>query len=166
MRFRLPALVLLFLLSPGLQAGEEAVAKTVLGPNPDLADGSKAMMAGDFEEGIRLTLRGLRYAGSGRNRAGAYSNLCAGYAKTRQYETAIEYCDRALELRPDNWQAYHNRAYVLLGQGNVKEAIRDAEAGLEIAPEAAVLKQVLEVAERLNRHPTVIMDRFPRESES
>jgi len=35
-------------------------SKTVIGPsNPDLHDGANALLAGDAEEGVRLTLLGL-----------------------------------------------------------------------------------------------------------
>ncbi|MDH3589478.1 MAG: tetratricopeptide repeat protein [Gammaproteobacteria bacterium] len=156
MRFFL--LVLVLLIASEARPEDDVISKTVLGLHPDLAKGTQAMQTGDFEEGIRLILRGLKYAGSARDRAAAYSNLCAGYARTGHFDTAIEYCSQSLELRPDNWRAYHNRTYALLSQGRIEEAIHDARTGLEIAPDASLLHQILGIAERLGSRPNVIPD--------
>ena len=53
---------------------------TVLGPsNPDLHAGAQALLMGDADEGVRLTLLGLKYEGNTRDRITGLSNLCAGY---------------------------------------------------------------------------------------
>ena len=57
---------------------------TVIGPtNTDLSDGASALFAGDAEEGVRLTLRGLKHENSTRNRLTGMTNLCAGYRSPR-----------------------------------------------------------------------------------
>ena len=64
--------------------------KTVIGSsNPPLKNGADALRAGDAEEGIRLTLIGLRQSISSRERQTAKSNLCAGYIILEQLETAL-----------------------------------------------------------------------------
>ena len=62
----LPLLMLLasFAQAQSTAGQSDAIAKTVVGPaNADLADGAAALRAGDAEEGIRLTKRGLATAG-------------------------------------------------------------------------------------------------------
>ncbi len=60
-------------------ADDQAEAKTVLGPsNIYLYDGANALMAGDAEEGVRLTMQGLELAQGLREEKVGHSNLCAG----------------------------------------------------------------------------------------
>ena len=47
------------------------------------------MLAGDYEEGVRLTLLGLQRSTSLRDEKAAHSNLCAGYLVLGQLETAL-----------------------------------------------------------------------------
>jgi hypothetical protein len=104
----------------------DAVAKTVIGPaNADLADGAAALRAGDAEEGVRLTERGLSTAGGRRERVAGYSNLCAG---------------RALQLDDRHWRSYSNRALVYLKQERYPEAERDIARGEALNPHAHTLK--------------------------
>ena len=88
----LPVLLLLGSLAQAQStAGQsEAVAKTVVGPaNADLADGAAALRAGDAEEGVRLTRRGLASAAGPRERVAGYSNLCAGLAMLERLDEAV-----------------------------------------------------------------------------
>jgi tetratricopeptide (TPR) repeat protein len=91
---------------------------TVIGVNEDLADGARALQMGDFEEGIRLTIAGLKVETSPRDRASGLSNLCAGYTAAKQYAEAIDSCSQSLRIDAENWQAYNNRALAYLGNGS------------------------------------------------
>jgi Flp pilus assembly protein TadD len=109
--------------------------KTVLGPkNEDLHAGAEALLAGDAEEGVRRTLKGLQYASSLRNRAAGLSNLCAGYAMLDQSEEALPWCDEAIELNDRHWRAYSNRALVYIRLGRLEEAEQDLQKAEELAP--------------------------------
>jgi len=140
----------------------EATSKTVIGPaNLDLAAGADALRFGDYEEGIKLTLRGLQQHPSQRDRSAALSNLCAGYAATEQFDLAIKHCNESLDIDERNWHAYHNRATAHLRRGDFGEAIKDAEAGLALNPRSRKLRRALEVAQerkREQRTPRVIME--------
>ncbi len=116
--------------------------------NPLLADGSNAMRAGNYDEGIRLTLLGLeREQTTDPIRASALSNICAAYAAKNAPDTAIEYCNQALEINPRNWQAYSNRAYSYWLKDMYPEATTDLEAAVAINPRA---RQVLQIRGMLN----------------
>ncbi len=127
----------------GDEPPEETGIRTVLGPrNPPLHDGAQELLDGNAEEGIRLTLLGLEAAVGARERRAALSNLCAGYLMLEQYDTAIEYCDRAIEDSDRNWRALSNRALIYVYTERFDEARADLERGEAIAPNARHLKEV------------------------
>jgi len=116
---------------------------TVLGPsNPDLYHGANALLAGDAEEGVRLTLMGLKYEGRGRDRLTGLSNLCAGYIMLEQLETALPYCDQVLEQNDDYWRAYSNRALAYIKLGRLEEAELDLQKAEALAKNARTVKIV------------------------
>lgn len=122
-------------------AGQEA--RTVIGPrNQDLADGANALLAGDAQEGVRLTLLGLGRAVSPRERKTALSNLCAGYALLDELTTALDYCNQVLEIDAKHWKAYSNRALVYVRMQRYDEAEADLQRGEAIAPNARTLRAV------------------------
>ncbi len=105
---------------------------TVLGPsNPDLYNGANALLAGDAEEGVRLTLLGLKFERSGRDRLTGLANLCAGYIMLGQLETALTYCDQVLEQNDDYWRAYSNRALAYVKLGRFEEAEQDLQKAVK-----------------------------------
>lgn len=124
------------------EATGEAQAHTVIGPrNPALAAGADALLAGNPEDGIRLTKLGLEAAQGRREHAAALANLCAGHLMLAKYEQALEYCDRALAVNERHWRALCNRALVHLRLGRFEEAKADLDLGQSIAPNAAALKE-------------------------
>jgi tetratricopeptide (TPR) repeat protein len=139
-------------LSPAHATSDTAGSSTVFGPqNPALADGSVALGEGRYEEGIRLTLLGLEQPNDLRDRAAGHSNLCAGYASLRLWEDALKQCNIALELDPNNWRTYNNRAAAYIGKGLPELAIGDIEAALKIAPESRTLLNAKEIVEAHRR---------------
>jgi tetratricopeptide (TPR) repeat protein len=130
---------LMLLAWASLAAQEES--KTVIGPrNIALAEGAEALLAKDGEEGVRLTLIGLKTAHGIREKKAALSNLCAGYLMIDQPRTALEYCNEAIEQFPDFWRAYNNRALVFLRLDRFEESEADIRRGQELRPSAETLK--------------------------
>jgi tetratricopeptide (TPR) repeat protein len=118
-------------------------SKTIIGPsNPDLYHGANALLAGDGEEGVRLTLLGLQRVANQRERLTGMSNLCAGYIMLEQLETAISYCDQVLEQNDQHWRAYSNRALAYTKLGRFEEAETDLQKAEELAPSARTVKIV------------------------
>jgi tetratricopeptide (TPR) repeat protein len=123
-------LLLLLVLIAAVVHAEES--KTVVGPtNANLAAGADALLARDAEEGIRLTHLGLNAAANRRERVSGLSNLCAGYAMLEQWQTALQYCDQALELNERHWRSYSNRALVYIKLKRYADAQR-AGTGAEL----------------------------------
>ena len=120
----------------------QAESKMTIGANSNLADGSRALMARDYDTGIRLTLAGLKREVVASERTKALSNLCAGYVGAQQYQEAIDACTQAIELRDSNWRAFNNRAIAYLGQGNLVAAREDLVTGLALNPDSRQLRKV------------------------
>ena len=141
-------LAVLALAAMGVALGDDQSSanddiRTVLGPrNPPLQDGAQALLDGDAEEGIRLTEIGLEAALGRRERQAGLSNLCAGHLMLEQYDTAIEYCDTAIEENENNWRARCNRALIYVYTGRFDEARADLERAEAIAPYANSVKEV------------------------
>jgi tetratricopeptide (TPR) repeat protein len=141
---RVQALLVLpvcLLLAASLSFSQEA--KTVIGPaNPDLAAGADALLAGDPERGVALTLQGLRLETRRRDRVAGLSNLCAGYIMLERLETAIEYCQLALAEDDRHWRAISNQALALVMLGRYDEADKALQRAEAIAPNARKVQTV------------------------
>jgi tetratricopeptide (TPR) repeat protein len=113
----------------------------VVGPtNLPLFEGAQALLAGDAEEGVRLTLRGLKVAQGAREHETGLSNLCAGYLMMAQYKSALLYCDMLLARNDKNWRAYNNRAVIYIKTSQYDMAERDLARGEALRPGAHTLK--------------------------
>jgi tetratricopeptide (TPR) repeat protein len=125
------------------QASTADQSKTVIGPrNIQLADGADALMAGDGEEGVRLTLLGLEAAHGSYEAKIAHANLCAGFLLIEQPQTALKHCNWVLERHESHWRTYNNRALVYLRLQRYQEAEDDIRKGQELRPNSRKLKIV------------------------
>lgn len=70
-----------------------------------------------------------------------YSNLATLYADSFEAEKALELCNKALALNPDNHHAHWNRALALLTQGTWGEAWREHEWRLKLAANKGIGKR-------------------------
>ena len=149
--------VLFFYVSFAAVAAEPD-STTVIGVNPDLSAGARALQMKDYEEGVRLTIEGLKFEASRRNRASGLSNLCAGYTALRQYDEAIDSCNQAIEIDNYNWHAYNNRALAHLGRGDLEAARRDLQAGQRLNPDSNKLLKVEEMIVAQEQPPVAVGD--------
>jgi len=117
--------------------------KTIIGPsNPDLYNGAEALRAGNAEEGVRLTLRGLQTESDSRDRTTGLSNLCAGYILLKQFDTALSYCNQVLARNDRHWRGYSNRALVYIQLERYPEAEQDLQMAETLAPKSRKVKTV------------------------
>lgn len=118
-------------------------SRTVIGPaNLPLRDGAEALLMGDAEEGVRLTLQGLAQAGGMKERHTAWSNLCAGYVMLGDLQTGLDFCDRVIAETDRNWRAYSNRALIYVRMQRFDDADADLESAEAISPNARTVKAV------------------------
>lgn len=155
---RLPALIAATLaanltaVGSAVSAAEPSHSSTVLGlSNPQLAEGAAALEAGRVEEGVRLTLEGLKAPSSLQDEAAGYSNLCAGYALLKQWEEALKHCNTALSLDDKNWRTFNNRAAIYSARGQFDLAMKDIRAGMEISPDSRTLHESLRIVQENRR---------------
>jgi len=136
-----------YLISPAAAAQQPdnanapASPTATVGPrNPPLAAGAEAFMAGDDERGVRLTLEGLQIAEGRREEETALANLCTGYLRLRQFESALSYCDQLIERNENAWRAYNSRAMVYLELEEYAKADADLKRAEAIAPASRTVK--------------------------
>lgn len=122
---------------------EQADSRTVLGvENEYLSAGAQAILARQYDEGIRLTTLGLERPTSARDRAAALSNLCAAHAAKREPDMAIPLCTQSLEINDANWRAYSNRAYAYYLKKMFDQADADLDVALTLNPNARQMPQI------------------------
>lgn len=138
---RLKRLVAVVGLCLAFAGGAAQESKTIIGPrNPDLHDGANELLAGNAEEGVRLTLLGLQEASSRRERMAGMSNLCAGYVMLRELDTALHYCNQVLAENDRHWRAYNNRALAYILLERYEEADQDLQQAEALAANARTVK--------------------------
>lgn len=114
---------------------------TIIGPrNLPLHDGAKELLAGNYEEGVRLTHEGLQIAEGKLEKEAALSNLCAGYTNLALYDDALKHCDLLLERNDKNWRGYNNRAVVYIKTKQWEKAEADLTRGEALNPNARTMK--------------------------
>jgi tetratricopeptide (TPR) repeat protein len=144
-------LLLLLTLSTHTTANAEQFegSKTIIaGSNSALLRGAAALKEGRAEEGIRLTLEGLKDGSTVQDRAVGHSNACAGYRMLKQWAEALAHCNAALALDMSNWQTYNNRAGIYIAQGLFALGLQDLRAALALAPKEKLLQESMRILER------------------
>ncbi len=145
-------------------AWAQSDSRTIIGGgNEYLVAGASAIRAGDYDNGIRLTQRGLdEFLPSPKDRAAALCNLCAAFTGAGEAEKALDYCNESLALNTRNWRTYSNRAaaYTLLGM--FSEAVFDLDSAAAINPDAKAVLKLREIINELSLDPRVIMEDHQR----
>ncbi len=133
-----PVLIAAVFLASTCWAVEPAFA--IGSANPGISDGARALIGGRNEEGIRLTLMGLKAANGKKEEEIALSNLCAGYTNLGDYETALEYCDILLKRNDKLWRAYNSKALIYIYTKQYEKAEQELIKGEAINPDAHTMK--------------------------
>jgi tetratricopeptide (TPR) repeat protein len=145
--------------SAGAQQGEDSEQRLSLGVNEYLSAGADAIRAGEYDDGIRLTLRGLDVEPPGtRNRAAGLANLCAAHVAKNEADRALPYCDEALRLNAENWRALSNRSRAYFIKGMLAEAAADNAAAAALAPNAAHVAMMRGLLNERLLKPQVIIE--------
>lgn len=133
-----PVLTAALFLAPACWAGEPTWS--VGSANPDLSEGARLLLGGRNEEGISLTLKGLKLANNRKEEEIALSNLCAGYTNLGDYETALQYCDLLLKRNDKLWRLYNSKALIYIYTKQYEKAEQELIKGEALNPGARSLK--------------------------
>lgn len=141
------------------QIGVPGDSRTVLGGGDEyLSAAADAIRAGQYDDGIRLSVMGLDRPQSERDRAAALSNLCAAHAAKGEPDKAIKYCNESLELSEYNWRAYVNRAFAYFLKAQYAEASKDLDSAETLNPTARQAQQLRGMINERRLLPSVIVE--------
>jgi len=108
--------------------------------NPDISEGARLLLAGRDQEGIELTLRGLKSAAGKKEEEIALSNLCSGYTNLGEYDTALRYCDLLLQRNDRLWRPYNSKALIYIYTKQYDKAEQELLKGEALNPDAHSMK--------------------------
>ena len=91
--------------------------------------GTRAIEAGQLDKGIRI-LEANYSATAYRSKGAVLTNLCLAYTLKRDFETAMDFCNRAVAGGYNDREAHNNRGVLQAMLGNYTAAVSDfAKAG-------------------------------------
>mmetsp|Transcript_15748 Transcript_15748/g.25114 ORF Transcript_15748/g.25114 Transcript_15748/m.25114 type:complete len:177 (+) Transcript_15748:40-570(+) len=141
---------------PG-QLTESERAEHALG---EKAAGNIAFKAQEWATAVGRYREGLRYATYAQHHGMTvqeetrkiapvlFSNCAAAYLKQDDAKMAVEACNQAIAIDPENMKAYFRRAQAQMALGNYDSAAEDALHMLEMDPLNPEAKQMHQKAER------------------
>ena len=92
---------------------------------------------GAHQEAIDLALSLLQRDKTSAIQYSASNALCAALSKDNQWDSALEACEKAINIRPHHWMARNSRANVYLMQGRYDLALDDFQIALaNLAPDS------------------------------
>ncbi|NNC37056.1 MAG: hypothetical protein HKO02_06350 [Hyphomonadaceae bacterium] len=106
-----------------------------------ISSAATAFERGDYAKSVSFSKYALKQGLKKSRKTAALSNLCAALGVQAQYDDAMEACNKALELKPDNWRALSNRAVLHSLTGNEEQARTDMQAAIVLAADEPKLAQ-------------------------
>lgn len=115
-------LAALFLLSVPVKADSQIF---YINPDRNIAQGQKAMAAGDYETAVRHFNRAASGNLASEHKAIVQNSLCASLFFQGDYESAQEACTTAIEEDGRYWKAFVNRGHARKALGDLGGALAD-----------------------------------------
>ncbi|XP_020824967.1 sperm-associated antigen 1 isoform X2 [Phascolarctos cinereus] len=110
--------------------------------------GNEAFSSGDYEEAVTYYTRSISVSPT----VVAYNNRAQAEIKLKNWNNALQDCEKVLELEPGNLKAFMRRATAYKHQNKYREAIEDLKKVLNIEPDNVIAKKILsEVEKDLNK---------------
>ncbi|XP_072459496.1 sperm-associated antigen 1 [Notamacropus eugenii] len=110
--------------------------------------GNEAFSSGDYEEAVTYYTRSISVSPT----VAAYNNRAQAEIKLKNWNNALQDCEKVLELEPGNLKAFMRRATAYKHQNKYHEAIEDLKKVLNIEPDNVIAKKILsEVEKDLNK---------------
>ncbi|XP_074056722.1 sperm-associated antigen 1 isoform X2 [Macrotis lagotis] len=109
--------------------------------------GNEAFSSGDYEEAVTYYTRSISVSPT----VAAYNNRAQAEIKLKNWNNALQDCEKVLELEPGNLKAFLRRATAHKHQNKYHEAIQDLNKVLTVEPGNVIAKKILsEVEKHLN----------------
>ncbi|XP_036596411.1 sperm-associated antigen 1 [Trichosurus vulpecula] len=110
--------------------------------------GNEAFSSGDYEEAVMYYTRSISVSPT----VAAYNNRAQAEIKLKNWNNALQDCEKVLELEPENLKAFMRRATAYKHQNKYHEAIEDLKKVLNVEPDNVIAKKILsEVEKDLNK---------------
>ncbi|XP_043834595.1 sperm-associated antigen 1 [Dromiciops gliroides] len=110
--------------------------------------GNEAFSSGDYEEAVTYYTRSISVSPT----VAAYNNRAQAEIKLKNWDNALQDCEKVLELEPGNLKAFMRRATAYKHQNKYQEAIVDLKKVLNVEPDNVIAKKILsEVEKDLNK---------------
>ncbi|PKK34413.1 sperm associated antigen 1 [Columba livia] len=114
--------------------------------NREKEKGNEAFASGDYVEAVTYYTRSISVIPT----AAAYNNKAQAEIKLRNWDSALQDCEKVLDMEPGNVKALMRRATVHNQLQNYQTAIEDLNKVLCIEPENAIAKKnLLEIEKKL-----------------
>lgn len=110
-----------------------------------IRSGATAFEKGQYAKSASFSNYALKQGLKKSRKTAAYSNLCAALGAQGAYNDAMEACNKALDLAPQNWRALSNRAVLHSQAGNNEKAREDLQAAIFLASDEPKLAHNLEI---------------------
>jgi len=150
MILRLTAIIIFALsLDAGLSSSKDVNAQgleLVLRTPPFIQKGRALIQEGKAEEAQDIYREALKRDLTDHQTAEAHNGLCVAYIMDETWESALNHCNQAIKIRPNNWRYYNNRGNVFYETGSYDRAIEEYERGLKMAPNSRIMQGNLELA--------------------
>ncbi|KAM9100739.1 sperm-associated antigen 1 isoform X2 [Sarcophilus harrisii] len=102
--------------------------------------GNEAFSSGDYEEAVTYYTRSISVSPT----VAAYNNRAQAEIKLKNWDNALQDCEKVLELEPGNLKAFMRRATAYKHQNKYNEAIEDLKKVLNVEPDNAIAKITLQ----------------------
>lgn len=106
-----------------------------------IGSAATAFERGEFSKSVSFSKYALKQGLKKSRKTAAYNNLCAALGVQAKYEDALDACNKALNLKADNWRALSNRAVIYSLTGNEEQARADMQAAILLASDNPKLVQ-------------------------
>ncbi len=128
----------------------------ILSENATLKSARIALRKGKFKKAIRLYKIALKRDAGRVGNIIANTDLCVAHYLQSDLDIALEYCNKAIKLAPNQWISYNNRGNVLIAYGSFDEAEASYNKALKLYPKSEIIQKNLALA--LTRKIDVLPD--------
>ncbi len=138
--------VALFIVVPALAQNVDTIQ---LRQNDLISQAYSAMQRGDLERAITIGERALETDLTAAQQVVVHNNLCVSLHMQGDLENGASHCSAALDVNPNYWRAFNNRANIYFDGERFADAEADYTRALELNPGSNVVRENLGLVRQL-----------------